>query len=93
MIPERLGFPAVSAAALSETIRVTQAAGIVILYSGGTLDAETKHLAATNSEGRFFDMAASKISHLSEEEHATQALAFMQALRLSGAAKNQQKVN
>jgi bifunctional enzyme CysN/CysC/sulfate adenylyltransferase subunit 1 len=84
---------AVSVDALSETIRVTQAAGIVTLYSGSPLDAETKRLIATISEGRFFDLAESKTLHLSEEEHATQALVFMQALRLSGPAKNQQKVN
>jgi bifunctional enzyme CysN/CysC/sulfate adenylyltransferase subunit 1 len=84
---------AVSIDALSETIRVTQAAGIVVVYSGGTLDAETKRLIATNSEGRFFDLAASKTSHLSEEEHARQALAFAQALRLSPAEKNQDRVN
>jgi bifunctional enzyme CysN/CysC/sulfate adenylyltransferase subunit 1 len=84
---------AVSIDALSETIRVTQAAGIVVVYSGGTLDAETKRLIATNSKGRFFDLAASKTSHLSEEEHARQALAFAQALRLSPAEKNQDRVN
>jgi bifunctional enzyme CysN/CysC/sulfate adenylyltransferase subunit 1 len=84
---------AVSIDALSETIRVTQAAGIVVVYSGGTLDAETKRLIATNSEGRFFYLAASKTSHLSEEEHARQALAFAQALRLSPAEKNQDRVN
>jgi len=84
---------AVSVHALSETIRVTQAAGIVVLYSGGILDAETKRLIATNLEGRFFDLAESKTSHLSEEEHARQALAFAQALRLSPAEKNQEKVN
>jgi bifunctional enzyme CysN/CysC/sulfate adenylyltransferase subunit 1 len=84
---------AVSTVALSETIRVTQAAGIVVLYSGSDLDAETKRLIATNSEGRFFDLAESKTSHLSEEEHAGQALAFAQALRLPRAEKNQEKVN
>jgi hypothetical protein len=84
---------AVSAAVLSETIRVTQAAGIVVLYSGRALDLETKRLIATNSEGRFFDLAESKTSHLSGEEHARQALAFAQALRLSPTEKNQEKVN
>jgi len=84
---------AVSIDALSETIRVTQAAGIVVLYSGRPLDLETKRLIATNSEGRFFDLAASNASHLSEEELARQALAFAQALRLSGAEKNREKVN
>lgn len=84
---------AVSAHALSETIRVTQAAGIVILYSGSPLDAETKRLIGTISEGRFFDLADSKISHLSEEVHATQAIAFAQTLRLSSEEKNQDRVN
>jgi bifunctional enzyme CysN/CysC/sulfate adenylyltransferase subunit 1 len=83
----------VSATALSETIRVTQAAGIVVLYSGRALDSETKRLIATNSEDRFFDLAELKTSHLSEEEHARQALAFTQALRLSPAEKNQDRVN
>jgi sulfate adenylyltransferase subunit 1 len=84
---------AVSAAALPETIRVTHAAGIVTLYSGSHLDEETKRLIATISEGRFFDVAESHTPHGSEEGHTRQALAFAQALRLSGAAKNQEKVN
>jgi hypothetical protein len=84
---------AVSADALSETIRVTQAVGIVVLYSGRALDLETKRLIAANSEGRFFDLAESKTSHLSEEEHARRALAFAQSLRLAGAEKNREKVN
>jgi hypothetical protein len=54
---------------------------------------ETKRLIATNSEDHFFDLAELKTSHLSEEEHARQALAFAQALRLSGAEKNQDRVN
>ena len=84
---------AVSIDALREIIRVTQAAGIVVLYSGRALDLETKRLIAANSEGRFFDLAASQIPHLSEEERARQALAFAQALRLSPAEKNQDRVN
>ncbi len=84
---------AVSTHALSETIRVTHAAGIVVLYSGSDLDAETKRHIAAYSESRFFDLAASKTSHLSEEDQAMQAIAFAEALRLSGPAKNQQKVN
>jgi hypothetical protein len=84
---------AVSVDALSEAIRITQAAGIVVLYSGGTLNAETRRLIATISESRFFDLAESKASHLSEEEHARQALAFAQGLRLSPAEKNQDRVN
>jgi sulfate adenylyltransferase large subunit len=83
----------VSADAPSQTIHATQAAGIVVLYSGSDLDEETKRLIATNSEGRFFDLAESKPSHFSEEEHARQALAFAQSLRLSPAPKNQDRVN
>ena len=78
---------AVSAGALSEIIRVTQAAGIVVLYSGRTLDAETKRLIAADAEGRFFDVAESKDLHGPEEEFARRALAFAQTLRLSAAEK------
>jgi len=84
---------AVSAHVLSETIRVTHAAGIVVLYSGSDLDAETKRHIAAYSESRFFDLAESKASHLSEEEHARQALAFAQGLRLFPAEKNQDRVD
>jgi hypothetical protein len=84
---------AVSLGALPEAIRVTQAAGMVVLYSGSTLDAETKHLIAAEAEGRFFDVAESKDSHASEEELARQALAFARTLRLSPSEKNQDKVN
>src|SRR4029077_19642344 len=45
---------AVSIGVLPEAIRVTQAAGMVVLYSGSTLDVETKHLIADDAEGRFF---------------------------------------
>jgi bifunctional enzyme CysN/CysC/sulfate adenylyltransferase subunit 1 len=84
---------AVSAGALPETIRVTHAAGILALYSGSHLDEETKRLIATISEGWFFDVAESKTPQGSEEEHTRQALAFAQSLRLSGGAKDQEKVN
>jgi sulfate adenylyltransferase large subunit len=84
---------AVSVAALPDAIRVTQAAGIIVLYSGTRLDAETKHLLAAHVEGRFFDVAESKDSHGFEEELSRQALAFAQTLRLSPSEKNQEKVN
>jgi len=84
---------AVSIGALSETIRVTQAAGIVALYSGSNLDAETKRLIARDAEGRFFDLAESRDFDAPEEESARQALAFTQALRLSPAEKNRDRVN
>jgi len=84
---------AISIDALSETIRVTLAAGIVVIYSGRALDLEAKRLIATNAGGHFFDFAQSKTSHLSEEEQARQALAFAQALRLSPVEKNQDRVN
>jgi sulfate adenylyltransferase subunit 1 len=84
---------AVSIGALPEAIRVTQAAGMVVLYSGSTLDVETKHLIADDAEGRFFDIAESNDSHASEEELARRAVAFAQTLRLSVSEKNQDKVN
>jgi hypothetical protein len=65
----------------------------VVLYSGGTLDLETKRLIAMHSEGRFFNLGESNFSHLSEEVHATQAIAFAQTLRLSPEEKNQDRVN
>lgn len=84
---------AVSIGTLPEAIRVTQAAGMVVLYSGSALDAERKHLIAAEAEGRFFDLAQSKDSHRSEDELARQTVAFAQTLRLSASEKNQEKVN
>jgi bifunctional enzyme CysN/CysC/sulfate adenylyltransferase subunit 1 len=84
---------AVSIDGLSEAFRVTQAAGIMVLYSGSNLDAETKRLVAADAEGRFFDLAESRNLREPEEELARQVLAFAQALRLSRAEKNQDRVS
>jgi bifunctional enzyme CysN/CysC/sulfate adenylyltransferase subunit 1 len=83
----------VTLSALSEAIRVTQAAGIVVIYSGSALDVVTKHRIMAGAEERFFDLAELKDLHGPEEEFARQALTFAQALRLSAAEKNQDGVN
>jgi sulfate adenylyltransferase subunit 1 len=83
----------VTLSALSEAIRVTQTAGIVVLYSGGALDVETKHRITADAEERFFDIAESKDLHGPEEELARQAVAFGQSLRLGGPRKNQEEVD
>jgi sulfate adenylyltransferase subunit 1 len=77
-----LSGPEFSSDSFADTIRVTEKAGILVLYSGEALSQEIKgHLAAEFS-GRFFDLGhAHEI--VNNEEQATQhVLALAESLRI-----------
>jgi hypothetical protein len=89
-----LSRPELSGDAFADTVRVTQQAGIIVLYSGGDLSGETKHRFAAEFAARFFDLAGAPELHGNEELATRHVLAFTQSLRLvDGPRKNQEKVN
>jgi methylmalonyl-CoA mutase cobalamin-binding subunit len=88
-----LGLSEFSSDALAEIIRITQAAGIIAIYSGQDLNTETKHRLAAEFGKRFFDLAGAQQPHGNEEETTRRVLALAQSLRLAGPRKVQERVN
>jgi sulfate adenylyltransferase subunit 1 len=74
-------------------LRVAQAAGLIVLYSGNALPEETKRILTAEFTGRYFDLASAPEPHASEEVAARQVLALAQTLRIVEPRKNQKKVN
>ncbi len=86
--------PEFSGDAFADTVRVTQQAGIIVLYSGEALTGEIKHRLAAEFSARFFDLAGAPALHSSEEQAARHVMALAQSLWLiDGPRKNQEKVN
>ena len=81
-----------SSDALVETIRVTQSAGIIVLYSSDTLSTEIKHRLAADFGSRFFDLAGAQKPH-DEEDTTRRVLALAQSLRIAGPRDLKEKVN
>jgi bifunctional enzyme CysN/CysC/sulfate adenylyltransferase subunit 1 len=79
--------------ALAEIIRVTRAAGMILIYSGQGLDGEIKHRLAAEFGNHFFDLAGAHQPHGNEEETVRHVLARAQSLRLAGPRKGQERVN
>jgi hypothetical protein len=79
--------------ALAETMRVTQPAGIIAIYSGHGLDKETKYRLATEFGKHFFDLTDPQQSHDNEEETTRHVFALAESLRLGGPQKVQERVN
>ena len=88
-----LSGPEFSGDTLAEALRVTQTAGLIVIYSGNALAGETKHRIATEFENRFFDLASARDLHADEEQATRHLQAVAQSLRLGEAQKNQEKVN
>jgi hypothetical protein len=78
--------------ALVEAVRVTESAGIVVLYSGDTLSRETKHRLAADFGSRFFDLAGAQKPQ-DEEDTTRRVLALAESLRLPGPRDLKEKVN
>src|SRR5262249_50817930 len=83
----------VSPKTLVETIAMTQAAGIVVIYSGAALDERTKRLIAAGAEERIFDAATSEARRGDREQIERQALAFLQSLHFPGPLANLKEVD
>ncbi len=78
--------------ALTDALRLARAAGIVVIYSGEALAAETKQRIASETGARVFDAAATNLPG-DEDEAVRPALAFAQSLRLYAPGTNREKVN
>jgi sulfate adenylyltransferase large subunit len=77
---------------LADALRVARTAGIVAIYSGDAVAAETKRLVASDTEQQLFDAAATNLPD-DEDEAVRRILAFAQSLRLHTPATKREKVN
>jgi sulfate adenylyltransferase large subunit len=77
---------------LVDAIRAAHRIGAVLIYSGRTLDTETKQRLASEGMPRLFDLYRES-GILNEEELFGRALALAGALRLAKPEKNRKKVN
>jgi len=79
---------------LADVVRLTQKAGIVVLYSGEPLSKETKQRLAAEFSERFFDVSGAPELHDSEEQITRHVLARAESLWLvDEPRKNRGRVN
>jgi sulfate adenylyltransferase subunit 1 len=76
-----------------DAVRVAQSTGLIVLYSGDVLSAETKQRLAAAFSNRFFDLAAAPEFRDGEEQATRHVLALAQSLWLVEPRKNQESVN
>ena len=77
-----------------DTVRLTQKAGIMVLYSGETLAGETKHRLAGEFSERLFDLSSAPELHGNDELVARHVLARAESLWLvDEPRKNRGRVN
>jgi bifunctional enzyme CysN/CysC/sulfate adenylyltransferase subunit 1 len=89
-----LSGPEFSSDSFADTVRVTQKAGIIVLYSGEALTGETKHRLAAEFSERFFDLSSAPELHGNDELVARHVLARAESLRLvDEPRKNRGRVN
>jgi bifunctional enzyme CysN/CysC/sulfate adenylyltransferase subunit 1 len=89
-----LSRPEFSADAIADTVRLTQKAGIIVLYSGEALAGETKHHLATEFSDRLFDLSSAPELHGNDELVARHVLARAESLWLvDEPRKNRGRVN
>jgi sulfate adenylyltransferase large subunit len=77
-----LSHPEFSVDNFADAVRVAQAAGIIVLYSGSALPEETKRGFAAEFAGRYFDLAVATQLHAGDEAATRQVLALAQTLRI-----------
>jgi bifunctional enzyme CysN/CysC/sulfate adenylyltransferase subunit 1 len=77
----------------ANAVRVTQSAGLIVLYSGNPLSEDTKHHFDKEFTDRFFDLAKAPELYLDEELAARHVLSLAQSLWLVEPRKTQEKVN
>ena len=89
-----LNQPEFSGNSFADTIRATQKAGILVLYSGEALAGETKQRLAAEFSERFFDLSAAPDLRDNEEQITRHVLARAESLWLvDEPRKNPGKVN
>jgi sulfate adenylyltransferase subunit 1 len=89
-----LNQPGLSSDSFADTVRLAQKAGIVVLYSGGSLSEEAKRRVAAEFSNRFFDLISAPRLHGSDEEITRNVLALAESLRLvDEPRKNRGRVN
>jgi sulfate adenylyltransferase subunit 1 len=89
-----LNQPEFSSDSFADTVRLAQKAGIVVLYSGGSLSEEAKRRVAAEFSNRFFDLISAPRLHGSDEEITRNVLALAESLRLvDEPRKNRGRVN
>ncbi|HXM93727.1 MAG TPA: sulfate adenylyltransferase subunit CysN [Candidatus Dormibacteraeota bacterium] len=76
-----LSAPYVSPFALADTLRVTEMAGIVLIYSGEALDAETEWPISSEGTHRVFDLSAATLPRNENNQH--EALHYLLGLAAS----------
>jgi hypothetical protein len=78
----------------ADAVRLTQKAGIVVLYSGEALSKETKQRLAAEFSERFFDLSGAPELRDSEEQITRHVLARAESLWLvDEPRKNRGRVN
>jgi sulfate adenylyltransferase large subunit len=78
---------------LSDVLRVTQAAGMVVLYSGRVLSGEIRRREASEFAPGFFDLASTPESQGSEERFTDHILELARSLRFARPLGGPGKVN
>jgi sulfate adenylyltransferase subunit 1 len=89
-----LSGPEFSGATFADAVRVTQKAGILVLYSGEVRSQETKRRLTAEFSERFFDLSSTPELHGSDEDITRHVLALADSVRLvDNPPKNRGKVN
>jgi bifunctional enzyme CysN/CysC/sulfate adenylyltransferase subunit 1 len=89
-----LSQPESSGDSFAHAVRLTQKAGILVLYSGEDLSEEMKQRLAAEFSGRFFDLSGAPELHGNDELIARQVLARAESLWLvDEPRKNRGRVN
>jgi sulfate adenylyltransferase large subunit len=78
--------------AFANALRLARAAGLVVIYSGNTLPAETKRHIASEARVHLFDADATKLPN-DEEQALRQLLTLAESLRIRGPRVKSEKVN
>jgi sulfate adenylyltransferase subunit 1 len=88
-----LSGPELSGDKLTAAVRVARTAGFIVLYSGGALAAETKHLFAAEFEDRIFDLAGAPELSVDQEQATRHVLALVQSRWLVEPRKHLERLN
>ena len=73
--------------AFADVVRVARSAGIITIYSGQALAAQTKHHVAAEFANHLFDMTATQELNARDEQVVEHVLAFAQSLWLTETAQ------